>query len=60
MSAGESLRSKEPGTSPIHLSGLSYEDTHIALIQLTRATGFRGGVPVAWHHPRDTEELFDA
>jgi hypothetical protein len=58
MSAGESLRSKEPGTSPIHLSGQNHEDTHTTLIQLTRATGFRGRVPVAWYQPRDTEELF--
>ncbi len=45
-------------TVPIHPTGLTHEDTRTTLIQLTRATGFRGRVAVASHHPRDTEELF--
>ena len=45
-------------TIPIHPTGLSHEDTRTTLIQLTRASGFRGRVAVASHHPKDTEELF--
>ncbi|KPP87005.1 MAG: transporter, CPA2 family [Rhodobacteraceae bacterium HLUCCO07] len=45
-------------TVPIHPTGLSHEDTRTTLIQLTRATGFRGQIAVAAHHPKDTEDFF--
>ncbi len=45
-------------TVPIHVTGLSHEDTRTTLIQLTRSSGFRGRIAVASHHTRDTEELF--
>ena len=47
-------------TVPIHLKGLSHEDTRTTLIQLTRAAGFQGRVAVASHHAKDTEDLVDA
>ena len=47
-------------TVPVHLTGLSHEDSRTTLIQLTRTAGFQGRVAVASHHPRDTEELFGA
>ncbi|MEC5324924.1 cation:proton antiporter [Aurantimonas sp. A3-2-R12] len=45
-------------TIPIHPTGLSHEDTRITLIQLTRASGFRGRIAVTSHSTRDTENLF--
>ncbi|MBU4528469.1 MAG: cation:proton antiporter [Hoeflea sp.] len=45
-------------TVPIHVTGLTHEDTRTTLIQLTRSSGFRGRIAVASHHARDTEELF--
>lgn len=45
-------------TVPIHVTGLTHEDTRTTLIQLTRTSGFRGRIAVASHHARDTEELF--
>ncbi|HEY9056220.1 MAG TPA: cation:proton antiporter [Aurantimonas sp.] len=47
-------------TIPIHPTGLSHEDTRITLIQLTRASGFRGRIAVTSHNARDTENLFGA
>lgn len=47
-------------TVPIHLTGLSHEDTRTTLIQLTRTAGFQGRVAVASHHAKDTEELLNA
>ncbi|MDZ7602604.1 MAG: cation:proton antiporter [Hoeflea sp.] len=47
-------------TVPIHVTGLTHEDTRTTLIQLTRSSGFRGRIAVASHHARDTEELFAA
>ena len=45
---------------PIHPTGLSQEGTRTPLIQLTRASGFRGRVAVASHDPGDTEDLIGA
>jgi Trk K+ transport system NAD-binding subunit len=47
-------------TVPIHLTGLSHEDTRNTLIQLTRTAGFRGRIAVASHSSRETESLFAA
>jgi len=47
-------------TVPIHLTGLSHEDTRTTLIQLTRAAGFRGRVAVTSHHAKETEDLLGA
>lgn len=47
-------------TVPIHPTGISHEDTRSTLIQLTRASGFRGRVAVASHAARDTEQLVSA
>lgn len=47
-------------TVPILPTGLSHEDTRTTLIQLSRASGFRGRVAVASHHESDTERLFGA
>jgi Kef-type K+ transport system membrane component KefB len=44
-------------TVPIHPTGISHEDTRSTLIQLTRASGFRGQVAVASHSQRDTAQL---
>jgi Kef-type K+ transport system membrane component KefB len=47
-------------TVPIHPAGLTHEDARTTLMQLTRASGFRGRIAVSSHHARDTEELFAA
>ncbi|WP_287182590.1 cation:proton antiporter [Rhodovulum sp.] len=44
-------------TVPIHVGGLSHEDTRRTLIQLARTAGFRGRIAVTSHTARDTEEL---
>ena len=45
-------------TVPIHVTGLSYEDTRNTLIQLTRSAGFRGRIAVSSHNASESEELF--
>ena len=45
-------------TVPIHVTGLTHEDTRATLIQLSRTSGFTGRIAVASHHARDTERLF--
>lgn len=47
-------------TVPIHLTGLTHEDTRSTLIQLARSAGFRGRIAVTSHNARDTEELLAA
>lgn len=44
-------------TVPIHPTGLSHEDTRLTLIQLTRATGFRGKIAVTSHSAEETALL---
>jgi len=44
-------------TVPIHVGGLSHEDTRRTLIQLARTAGFRGRIAVTSHTARDTEDL---
>ena len=47
-------------TVPIHPTGLSHEDTRLTLIQLTRATGFRGQIAVTSHSAEETALLEQA
>jgi len=47
-------------TIPIHVTGLSQEDTRTTLIQLTRSAGFLGKVAVTSHQARETEDLSKA
>lgn len=44
-------------TIPVHPVGLSHDDTRSTLIQLTRATGFKGRISVTSHSTKDTGEL---
>lgn len=44
-------------TIPIHPTGLSHEDTRMTLLQVTRASGFRGRIAITSHSKPDTEDL---
>jgi len=47
-------------TMPVHPTGLSHEDSRKTLIQLSRASGFRGRLAVVSHSPLETRSLADA
>lgn len=44
-------------TSPVHVTGLSYEDMRETLLQTTREIGFRGRIAVTSHSEPETREL---
>ncbi|MGL5109474.1 MAG: cation:proton antiporter [Vibrio ordalii] len=46
-------------TYPPHLTGLSYEDARVTLIQLCRSYGFKGKLAFTSHTPQDTQYLKD-
>jgi len=45
---------------PIHMTGVSVEDSRTTLIQLTRTAGFLGKIAVTSHQARDTRDLSNA
>ncbi|MDO8881492.1 cation:proton antiporter [Pseudotabrizicola sp.] len=47
-------------TVPVHLTGLSHEDTRHTLLQLARASGFSGKIAMASHGATETQALLDA
>ncbi|MRH22045.1 sodium:proton exchanger [Rhodovulum strictum] len=47
-------------TVPIHVGGLSHEDTRRTLIQMAQTGGFHGRIAVTSHNVKDTEELIAA
>ena len=47
-------------TIPIHLIGLSQEDTRTIFLQLIRSAGFAGKIAVTSHSKADTDELLTA
>ncbi|EKE76081.1 cation:proton antiporter [Oceanibaculum indicum] len=44
-------------TIPMHIKGVSYEDTQATLLQVCRSAGFTGKIVVTSHHGADTEAL---
>src|SRR5690606_25055923 len=44
-------------TIPMHIKGVSYEDTQATLLQVCRSAGFTGQIAVTSHHGADTEAL---
>ena len=44
-------------TIPMHVKGVSYEDTQATLLQVCRTAGFTGKIAVTSHHGADTEAL---
>lgn len=46
-------------TYPPHLTGLSYEDARVTLIQLCRSCGFKGQLAFTSHTSQDTQYLKD-